>query len=195
MRHWKTTALVLIACGACFVAGQVFAGEGEVGGMPLPEWMQKGPEHEHLAKSAGEWDVAQKMWMAPGQPPMESKATSSASLLWDGRFLQSTFRGDMMGTPFEGRLLMGFDRVDKEYVAIWIDSLSTYISVSRGKEKDGVITFETNDPDFMTGQKKPARMVMTWADDDTYTLAFQEPSGAGEPTTTMEMTYTRRKSE
>ena len=195
MNRWMTTTLLLVACAVGFAAGHGFAEEGEDMGFPLPEWMQKGPEHATLAKSAGEWDVTQTMWMVPGQPPVESKATSSASLLWDGRFVQSTFHGDMMGTPFEGHLLMAFDRVDKEYVAVWIDSMSTYLSVSRGTEKDGVTTFKSNDPDFMTGQKKPGEMVMKWIDDDTYTLTFQEPTADGAARTTMVMTYKRRKAE
>jgi len=98
-----------------------------------------------------------------------------------------------MGTPYVGRLLTGFDRVDKEYVAVWIDSLSTYMSVSRGAEKDGVTTFKLNDPDFVTGKKKQTDMVLKWIDDDTYTLTFLESSDEGEPHATLGMKYIRKK--
>lgn len=186
------TGLVVL-CGACFAIGQLSAEEDEVGGMPMPEWTKKGEEHAGFAKHAGEWDVANKFWMAPDAPPMESTGSASTSLLWDGRFVEMDYQGEMMGTPFEGRLLMAFDRVDEEYVAIWIDSLSTYLSVSRGKAKDGVVTFETNDPDWMTGKKKKAHMTMKWVDDDTYVLTVLEPVEGGEARTTMEMTYTRKQ--
>ena len=195
MSRWMTTAAVLVACGACFLVGQVSAqDDGGGGGMQMPEWAQKGPEHEAMKKWAGEWDVAQKMWMAPGQPPMEMAATNSAALLWDGRYLTSDFKGDYMGTPFTGRLLMGFDRADEKWVAIWIDSMSTYISVSRGVEKDGKITFETNDPDWVTGEKKKSEMVIEWKGDDQYVLSMMAAGPDGKPFTQMEMTYSRNTS-
>ena len=193
MRKLIAAALMTAACAACFVAGQVSAEEESGGGFPMPEWTKMGKEHESFKKLAGEWDISQKMWMMPGQPPMESKAFSSSKLLWGGRFVEMDYRGDMMGTPFKGRLLMGFDRVDKKYVSVWMENLSAYMSISYGTEKDGVITYTMNDPDYMTGQKKKTQMQMKWVDDDTYTLTFVDDSGAGEPRTTMQMTYSRKK--
>jgi hypothetical protein len=194
MKKWIMTAAVLMACGACFIAGQAAGqeGEGGGGGFPVPDWARMGAEQETFKKSVGEWDVNRKMWMAPGQPPMEANETATGRLLYDGRYLEMDYNGTMMGTPFKGRLLMGFDRVDKEYVAVWIDSGSTYISVSRGPEKDGKITFEQNDPDWMTGKKKKTQMVMEWKSDDVYTLSFVEPGPDGKPRTSMMFTYTRR---
>lgn len=193
MKKLILTALVVVVCGACFVAGHVSAEEGAEGAFPLPAWMKMGPEQETFKKSAGSWEVEQKIWTMPGQPPMESKSTCKGTLLWDGRFLQTDFHGDMMGMPFHGRYLLSFDRVDKKYVAVWIDSLSTYMSVSRGTEKDGVLTFQLNDPDFMTGQKKPSEMVWSWEDEDTYVLTFREPFIGGEMRTTMQMKCMRVK--
>lgn len=195
MNKLMITAAVLTVCGASFLAGQVSAQDEAGGGMQIPEWAQKGPEHEEMKKWAGEWDVAQKMWMMPGQPPAEMAATNSARLLWDGRYLESDFKGDFMGTPFDGRLLMGFDRADKQWVAIWIDSMSTYISVSRGTEKDGKITFETNDPDWTTGKKVKSEMIIEWKGDDQYVLSMMSAAPDGTLHTSMEMTYTRKTSE
>lgn len=194
MKKWMMTAAVLVACGVCFVAGQVIGQEGEdaAGGFEIPDWAKKGPEQVSLGKAAGEWKVNRKMWMAPGQPPMEVNETATGRMLYDGRYLEVDYNGDMMGTPFKGRLLMGYDRVDKEYVAVWIDSMSTYISVSRGPEQDGKITFHQNDPDWMTGKKVPSTMELEWKSDDVYTLAFIEPGPDGKPHTTMLFTYTRQ---
>ncbi len=194
MNKLMISAAALVVCGGCFLAGHVFAQEANEGGggFQLPAWTQKGPQHEGMQKSVGTWDVATKMWM-PGQPPMEGKDKTTSSLLFDGRFIESKYEGSMMGVPFTGRLLLGFDQVDKEWVAVWIDSMSTYVSVSRGPEVDGVITFKTNDPDWTTGKKKPAEMVMKWTSDDQYVLTFQEKGEDGAMRTTMEFTYTRQK--
>jgi len=194
MHAWMKTAVAVAACGACFVAGHVVAQEDPgAGGFQMPEWAQKGPEQEAMAKSVGDWDVTMKMWMMPGQPPMESKGTAKAEMLYDGRYLKNSMDAEMMGTPFEGMSLTSYDRVDEEYVAIWIDSMSTYMSVSRGKEQDGAITYEMNDPDWMTGAKKKTSMAQKWIDDDTYMLTFMDTGPDGSPRTTMEMTYTRQK--
>jgi hypothetical protein len=197
MNKLMTSAAVLVACGGCFLAGQVFAQDegGNAdggGGFPVPAWAQMGAEQEAFKKSVGTWDVHTKMWMAPGQPPMEGHDKATSTLLFDGRYLETMYEGSMMGQSFTGRLLLGYDRVDKEYVSVWIDSGSTYISVSRGPEKDGVITLAQNDPDWMTGKKKPTEMVLKWTNDNEYVLTFQEKGADGANRTTMEFTYTRQ---
>ena len=198
MQKWLKATAAVAVCGVCFLAGQVFAQEGggagdAGGGFPLPEWTKKGPEHESFKKFVGDWDVQTKMWMAPGTEPMQSAAKSTGKLFYDGRFLEQHFEGNMMGAPFTGRLFVGFDRVDNEYVSIWVDSMSTYMSVSRGKDVDGVVTYELNDPDWMTGKKKPTTMVMKWDNDDQYTLSFMDKAPDGKPYMTMQFVYTRKK--
>ena len=163
MNRWTKTGAALALTTVAFLAGHVSAQE-EPGGAPMmPEWGQKGPQHEQLAKTVGDWDVAVKMAMAPGQPPMEMQGRATGESVYDGRFVKLTYHGDFMGAPFEGTNILAYDRVDEEWVAIWYDSMSTYISISRGKEKDGVITYEMNDPDWMTGQKKKTTMVRSSA--------------------------------
>ncbi len=195
MRKWMTSAMAAAVCGACFVAGQVSAQEDGGGGFPTPEWAQKGPENTELMKWVGDWDVKTEIWMAPGAAPMESAGTATYASLWDDRYLESSFQGEMMGTSFTGRLLMGFDRVDKEYVAIWIDSGSTYISVSRGASKDGVISLETNDPDWMTGEKKKGKLNVSWTDENTGVVEMLSIGPDGTEQTSVRMTYTRKEAD
>ncbi len=193
MRTWTTSLVAVVACGACFVAGHVSAQEDPgAGGMPTPEWAQKAPEHAELAKWVGDWSVKTEIWMAPGQPPMESTATATYTSLWDGRFLEQDFAGDFMGTKFTGQLLMGYDRIDKEFVSIWIDSGSAYMSVSRGAMKDGVIRLEQNDPDWMTGKKTKTSMTVGWTDENTGVLTMLKPGPDGKDAMSMRMTYTRK---
>jgi hypothetical protein len=192
--RWTKTAAVVAACTVCFLAGHVVAQDDSGGGaMQMPAWAQKGPQHEVLAKTVGDWDVAMKMTMMPGQPPMEMQGRASGESVYDGRFVKLTFHGDYMGTPFEGTNILAYDRVDEEWVAIWYDSMSSYISISRGKEKDGVVTYEMNDPDWMTGQKKKTTMIHKWVDDDTYTLDMRDKAPDGNEYSTMFMTYSRKK--
>ena len=117
---WTKTAAALLACGACFALGRAAAqeepagGGAEAGAFEMPEWTQKGPEHEEMARLAGDWDVTTRIWMAPGQPPMESGGSATTELLYDGRFVRQSMQADMMGVPFEGTWIGGYDRVYAE---------------------------------------------------------------------------------
>jgi len=64
--------------------------------------MTPGPQHEALAKLAGDWTFTNTMWMAPGQPPTESTGTMHAETTMGGRYVVEDWKGEMMGQPFEG---------------------------------------------------------------------------------------------
>ena len=64
--------------------------------------MTPGEEHKKLAQHGGDWTFTNKMWMAPGQPPMESGGTMHADVLLGGRYVEAIWKGSMMGMPFEG---------------------------------------------------------------------------------------------
>ena len=176
--------------------GPVVAQEGEGGGMgmQMPGWMKLTKEHADLAKIAGDWTYTMKMWMAPGTPPMESTGTASGKLLWQGNYLEQQVGGNMMGQAWKGRLLLGYDTIDKEHVAVWYDSMSPIICISRGKEKDGVITYEGMEADHMNpaGTKQKSKMTVKWDNDDQYTLTFYKVQADGTDQKAGEITYTRK---
>jgi len=65
--------------------------------------MAPGEQQKKLARFAGDWTFTNKAWMAPGQPPMESTGTMHGVILFGGRYVEHTWKGNMMGMPFEGR--------------------------------------------------------------------------------------------
>jgi hypothetical protein len=71
-------------------------------------------------------------------------------MILDGRFLQDEFSGEMMGSPFTGIGVIGYDNQSKKYVSIWMDSMSTGIYFFEGTaSQDGrTISLESrfNDP-------------------------------------------------
>ena len=96
-----------------------------------------GEPQQKLLASGGDWTYTSKMWMAPGQPPMESSGTMHGEMILGGRYLEMTLQGKMMGMPFEGRATEGYDNVAKQYVGSWVDNFGTGIS-STGTCDDGV---------------------------------------------------------
>ncbi|MES2881965.1 MAG: DUF1579 domain-containing protein, partial [Bacteroidota bacterium] len=91
-----------------------------------------GPQHAMLKKDDGVWTAETKMWMAPDAPPLESKASVTNKMIMGGRYQQSTFKGDMMGMPFEGTSTVGYDNAKKLWVSSWIDNWSTGIMNMEG---------------------------------------------------------------
>src|SRR5512143_1691169 len=83
-----------------------------------------GAPHQLLARMAGSWNVRSSCAMEPGKPPMESTGTSEQKMILGGRFLQQEFSGEMMGSPFTGIGVTGYDNHIKKYVSTWIDSMS-----------------------------------------------------------------------
>ena len=83
-----------------------------------PAQMQKcmeaaavGPQHEKMKAWVGTWKTeVSSFWMDPANP-MKSTGTATFELDLDGRVLRGVHKGDMMGMPFEGRSLDGYDNV------------------------------------------------------------------------------------
>jgi hypothetical protein len=155
-----------------------------------------GPQHEMMTKWAGDWECAVKIQMDPSQPVEESKSTATITSLMDGRYIQEVATGDMMGTPFHGMGLYGYDNVTGKYVSTWIDNMGTGIMSSEGKaDASGkVISWSSKMSDPMTGKVANARMVTTVVDDDHHTFEmYSTPPGAKKEMKTMTIQYSRKK--
>src|SRR6476646_11495176 len=59
-----------------------------------------GPGHQALNALVGDWKAEVKCWMDPSGSPEVSQGTAKANWVFNGRFLQEDFHGQMMGKPF-----------------------------------------------------------------------------------------------
>jgi hypothetical protein len=154
-----------------------------------------GEPQKHLARMAGDWTFDQKFWMAPGQPPGESKGTMHADVLFDGRYVEHHWHGDFMGAPFEGRGTEAYDNAGKRYMNTWIDNMSTGIMNSTGTCDDAgkTCTYTGSMTDPMTGKPTTMRSIITWMGDDTFTNEMWGPDRSGKEYKMMEITAKRKK--
>lgn len=155
-------------------------------------------EHKKMAEHAvGNWDVAAKWWMGPGDP-METKATAKVTALLGGRFFQEEYTGDFMGQPFNGMGISGYDRVKKEYFSTWMDNMGTSMMMMTGKwdeaTKSCTYTGEMCMPDEKGNAKaSKCRSVLKVIDNDKHIFEMYEMGKDGKENKTMELTYTRKK--
>lgn len=84
-----------------------------------------GAEHIMLKGLVGEWKVATKSWQSEGSVPEENVGSSTFKSILGGRFIQQDFKGRMMGQPYEGTGMMGYNNVTKKFESTWHDSMST----------------------------------------------------------------------
>ncbi|HET7202768.1 MAG TPA: DUF1579 family protein, partial [Steroidobacteraceae bacterium] len=91
-----------------------------------------GEPHKQLATMAGKYSVAMKSWQEPGAPPVEETGTATRSMALDGRVLVEQFNGTMMGSPFDGHGMTGYDNAVGQYWSTWNDSMSTGLMVNEG---------------------------------------------------------------
>ncbi len=153
-----------------------------------------GAPHKVLASMTGSWNTKIKSWMGPGKPPMESTGTSEQKMVLGGRFLQQEFTGEMMGSPFTGIGVTGYDNHTKKYVSTWIDSMGTAILFFEGTAgPDGkTITQETRYDDPVKGPMK-WRSVTRIVDDNTHMFEMYSTDKSGKEEKMIEITYTRKR--
>jgi len=157
------------------------------------ESMTPGPMHEMLASGVGEWKAEVTMWMDPNQPPSTSEATTVIESMLGGRYFKATHTGMMMGMPFEGFEISGYDNVKKKFFNVWIDNMGTGMMVSEGTydEATKTLTYTGQMTDPM-GTDMNVREVIKKTDKDHSTFEMYVDMG-GKEMKNMEIKYTRVK--
>jgi hypothetical protein len=154
-----------------------------------------GEPHKLFSKLEGSWTTRSRGWMEPGKPPVESSGTCEQKPILNGHYLRQEYFGDMMGVPFSGINILGYNNHTKKYESIWIDSMSTaiYFFVGAASADGKTITQKCSYDD-------PARGPCVWRsvtkikDDNTQEFEmFITPKG-GKEEKMMEMTVSRKES-
>jgi uncharacterized protein DUF1579 len=191
--------LFAVAALGMLVTASAFAADPAADQQAMMEKMTKaatpGAPHAMLAKMAGEWTATVKFQMDPSQPWQEATGTSVVTTLMDGRYVQESNTSVMMGMPFSGMGVTGYDNVLGKYVSTWIDNMGTGIMTSTGTaDASGkVITWNGTMSDPITGKAAKARMITTVLDDNHHTFEmFNTPPGAKKEMKTMSIDYVRK---
>lgn len=165
----------------------------------MAEWMKYAAPDEHhkaLEPLVGKWDVAVRSWMSPDAPVTESRGASESRWILGGRFVQEDMKGDMGGAPYNGLAFLGYDRIRKEYLSVWMDDMSTAPLITRGRmDSSGkTLTTEGTYPDVTRNMKDSrVRLVFKLVDSDRHIFEMYMEDAGGREFRNMEASYTRRK--
>jgi hypothetical protein len=152
-----------------------------------------GEPHKLLAKLEGSWTTRSRGWVEPDKPPRESSGTCEQKSILGGHYLRQEYAGDMMGRPFTGISLLGYNNHTKKYETVWLDSMSTAIYYFVGTaSKDGRTITQTCTYDDPVRGPAVWRTVTRIRDDNTVEFEmFITPKGRHEEKM-MEMTIARK---
>ena len=148
-----------------------------------------GPGHKALEQFVGNWKADVKCWHEPGGQPQVSQGSAKTKWTLNGRFLEEEFQGEMMGKPFRGLSLMGFDNTKQTFNSVWVSDMQTSMFCSEGRGENGnkVITMEGKADCPATGRKDVImKTVFRVISPDKHIFEMYDGN-----TRTMEITYTR----
>jgi hypothetical protein len=152
-----------------------------------------GAPHEMMASMVGTYDMKVKSWHDPNAPATEETGTATRKMILGGRVLVEDVNSMMMGSPFTGQGLRGYDNVTGKYWSIWMDSMSTGMMVSEGTcDAKNTCTFTGSWNDPITKGPHKVRMTCRWTSPTTEVFEMYGPSKDGKEAKMMEITYTKK---
>jgi hypothetical protein len=155
---------------------------------------EPGAPHQALASMAGSYDMKIKSWHEPGGPAMEDAGTAKRAMILGGRVLVEEVVSTMMGAPYTGQGMTGYDNVTGKYWATWVDNMGTGLLVMDGacdaQGRNCTFTGTWNDPI----KKAPvtARMTTRWPSPTTEVFEMYGPGKDDKEVKMMEITYTKK---
>lgn len=163
----------------------------------MEAWMKAGTpaaQHQALAATAGNYDVKVKAWHDPKGPATEDSGTAKRTMTLGGRVMVEDLSCTMMGMPFTGHGMMGYDNVNGKYWGTWNDSMSTAVFVTEGtcdaSGKNCTFTGTMTDPVKKTPIK--TRMTTKWPSPTSEVFEMYGPDPDGKEFKMMEITYTKK---
>lgn len=134
--------------------------------------MTPGPMHQLLARLEGDWFFETTTFTVPGGAPERAQGEAQKRLIFGGRFLEESWRGEKLGAPWQGRSLLGWDNLAKEFQGVFLDDLTTAMIAARGRlEADGAaVTFAAETKNPFTDQLEQLRLVLRLTDENHHLI-------------------------
>lgn len=160
-------------------------------------YMTPGPMHEMMAGWDGTWLGETSMWEGPDKPRQKYTITTVNKMILGGRYQEATNTGEMMGMPFEGRSISGYDNHKKVFKSTWIDNFGTGIMMLEGpwdeSTKSMTLKGTMIDPGMGGGTEIPIRQVFKVVDADHQEMQMYTTYPGMDEVMMMEIKWTRKK--
>lgn len=160
-------------------------------------WMEfatPGEVHKLLAAETGKWNCDMSFWEEPGSEAFKSKTTADVKMVFDGKYQEAVYKGDMMGMPFEGKSTMGYNNASGKVFSTFYDNMGTGIMFLEGNYDAATKTFKMEGEmvDPLTKKTIQYREEYTVVDDNTRKMSMFDTKNGSEYKS-MEIVMTRAK--
>lgn len=185
-----SAALPLAAAGILFAGSAPKAAAKSAPAASAPAVPKPGPEHAWLHKMDGTWaSVVQDHFTPDSKPTAGIMTCKDMGGFWE----LCDFNSEMMGTPFFGHEILGYDSKRKKHTAVWVDSTGDFMMSMEGTASaDGKATTLWGKGPDMTGKMTTYKWISDWTDDDHLTFKMWVMQGKKEALV-LEIAYTRKK--
>ena len=203
----RILTFAIAIAGALLLASADGACQEKAPKQPSPAEMQEmmkkwaeiatpGPAHKVFDNFVGKWETATSMWWSKDSAPQQSKGASDVRWIMDGRYVLEEVSGDMMGTPWKGMGVTGYDNFKKKYVFTFLDNMGTAILTGEGNfdAKNNVMTSIGKMDEPMTGEKdKTVKYVTRIISKDKHIFEIYDLVGTPNEFKVIEIVYTRKQ--
>ncbi|MFN0204759.1 MAG: DUF1579 family protein [Planctomycetota bacterium] len=156
--------------------------EIEKGWARYMELMKPSETHKFLDQFVGKWNMTTRMWMGASTgdptPPMEdTKGSCEANWLYDGRWIQSKTKFNMMGMAVESTVLMGYDNYKKKFVFSKVDNVTTNMLFAEGvldRTGKNLVFYGPLDEPITNEHDKPVKYAYRMLNKDKYVLEIHD---------------------
>ena len=160
------------------------------------KYLTPNENHQWLGQFIGEWDATSRIWMMPGQAPMESKGKASVRWLVEGRWIISESDMTMFGMPVKTTAILGYDNFKKKYVSTTVDSFQTCMLNAEGFRDQAGTALHLYGPmdEYLTGENdKTVRYTHRIVSPDKRILEVHDLAIGETNTKVVEFEFTRHK--
>lgn len=147
------------------------------------------PEHAKLKRHVGTW--AFELTDSENQV---TKGTSETIESCGGMWYVTTMDTSMVGMPFQGKGLDGYDPEKKKYISIWVDSFTPAPMIFEGEyDRAGkVLTMICENKDPMSGLPATWRSTTEFLSDDEFRFVMYVKPRGGKESIMMTVLYKRK---
>ena len=146
-------------------------------------YMKPGPMHQLMATWNGKWEAEIRSSNAPGAPLTNSdKVDAEFKTIMNGLYHESKYRGRMMGMPFEGQGITGYDNARQKWITTWVDNMGSGVLYMEGDydQATRTLSFAGKSTDAVSGRQNDFRQVIRMVDDDHQVLEMYGNTGGNE---------------
>ncbi|MEL1255556.1 DUF1579 domain-containing protein [Flavobacterium sp. DGU38] len=152
-----------------------------------------GDAHKLMAEEVGTWNCDMTFWSQPNGKAEKAASTANIQMVLGGRYQETSYQGNIMGQPFEGKSTLAYNNASEEYTTTFIDNMGTGMVVAMGKydEKTKSIELKGEMVNPVNGKKTPYREVYNIIDSNTRKIEMYDVKNGSEYKS-MEIVMTRK---